>query len=61
MTGRLLRAEPVVGWAIGADPGQPILVTLLINGNEVAQAMADKPRPALKERLPTYVLRRADD
>ena len=52
LTGLIIRAEPrlVAGWAVGADPGQPIRVALLINGNEVARTMADKPRPELKRR-----------
>lgn len=52
LTGKVLRARPgvVTGWAIGADPGEPVRVALLINGSEVAQAVADKPRNGLKER-----------
>jgi len=50
--GKVVRVEPevVAGWAIGADPEQPIRVALLVNGVEVAQIVADKPRPELKER-----------
>jgi len=50
--GKVVRVEPevVTGWAIGADPEQPIRVALLVNGVEVAQIVADKPRPELKER-----------
>ena len=49
---KILRAEPrvVAGWAFGSDPRQPIRVALLVNGNEVAQAVADKPSPGLKEK-----------
>ena len=49
---KIMRAEPgvVSGWMIGVDPGQPVRVALLVNGNEVAQAVADRPRPNLKKQ-----------
>ena len=34
----------------GSDPNHPIRVVLLINGNEVAQAVADKSRPGIKKK-----------
>jgi hypothetical protein len=51
-TGRIVRADPaiVAGWAIGADSDKPIRVALLVNGNEVAQTLADIPRLWLKVR-----------
>src|SRR5688572_17886283 len=50
--GRVVQAETdrVVGWAIGADPAQPILVSLIVNGKSIAKALADRARPGLKER-----------
>lgn len=50
--GKIVRADTaaVVGWAIGAQPTEPITVALRINGREVAQALADRPRPGLIER-----------
>lgn len=52
MQGRVNRATPamVSGWAIGADPSTPVRVKLLVNGKELGQEMADKPRPGLKTR-----------
>jgi len=52
MTGTILRAEPrmVAGWAIGNDPAQPVQVALSVNGAEIAQTLADKPRNGLKEK-----------
>jgi hypothetical protein len=52
LTGRLLRARPkvVAGWAIGPDPATPARVALRVNGREVAQVVADRPRPPLKQR-----------
>lgn len=52
LKGIILRADQKVvsGWVIGADPNHPIRVALLINGNEVAQAVADKSRPGIKEK-----------
>lgn len=52
LTGRVIRAEPgiVTGWAIGADPDRPIRVALLVNGNEIAQTLANRPRSNLKVR-----------
>lgn len=49
---KIIRAEPsiVSGWAIGANPVRPIEVALIVNDKEVSQALADKPRPGLKER-----------
>jgi hypothetical protein len=49
---KIMRAEPglVAGWMIGADPAQPVQVALLVNGNEVARAVADRPRPNLKKQ-----------
>lgn len=51
-TGRVLKVESrvVAGWAIGSNPTSPVQVVLLVNGKEIAQAVADKLRPALKER-----------
>jgi hypothetical protein len=51
-TGKIMRAEPrrVAGWAIGADPNQPVRVVLYVNGREVARALANKPRPWLKHQ-----------
>ena len=52
LIGRVGRAEPelVAGWVIGPMPSQPVRVALIVNGNEVAQTVADNPRPKLKER-----------
>jgi hypothetical protein len=51
-TGTVQRAdtEAVTGWAIGADSSHPVRLALKVNGREVAQGLADKPRPALVER-----------
>lgn len=48
---KIMRAEPdvVLGWAIGDDPHRPARVMLVVNGNEVAQAVANRPRPALQK------------
>jgi len=47
-----MRAEPeiVAGWAIGEDLNKPVQVKLLVNDIEMAQMVANKPRPCLKER-----------
>jgi hypothetical protein len=52
MTGRILKARPhiVVGWAIGPDPAKPVRVALRVNGRELAQTVANRPRPPLKHR-----------
>lgn len=52
LTGKVVRAEPgiVTGWAMASDSGQPVRVTLLVNGSAIAQTVADKPRPGLKSR-----------
>jgi hypothetical protein len=48
----ILRAEPAIvsGWAFGSDPHQPVSIVLLVNGNEVARAVADRPLGALQEQ-----------
>jgi hypothetical protein len=50
--GRIQRARPrgVAGWAIGKNPNQPIRVSLIVDGREIDQTTADKPRPELKKR-----------
>lgn len=50
--GKVNRATPVMvsGWAIGADPYKPVRVKLLVNGREIGEEMADKPRLGLKKR-----------
>ncbi len=42
--------DSVSGWAVGGDTSQPVSVTLLVNGQPVAQAIANLPRPALRAR-----------
>ena len=51
-TGRVMRAEVqlVTGWAVGADPQLPVRLALCVNGTEVAQTVADRPRDGLRER-----------
>lgn len=44
-----LDSDVIAGWAIGNNPSEPINVALLVNGKEIAQTLADKPRPGLKE------------
>lgn len=50
--GAVVRADTktITGWAVGADSAEPVTLALSVNGREVAQTVADKPRPALVER-----------
>ena len=50
--GKIVRAESgiVAGWAIGDDYENPVRVALLVNGEEVAQMLANKMRKGVMER-----------
>lgn len=52
LTGTLNKVESrlVSGWAIGISTDEPVQIILLHKGEEIAKTIANKPRPALKEK-----------
>ncbi len=52
LTGVIQKAQPglISGWVVGDNPNVPIRVALLVDGKKIAETIANKPRPAIKQK-----------